>query len=190
MHATESHQGQATVSIWRWMPWLAAGALLLAPWVAMQFTAEVNWSAMDFLVMGALLAAVCSGFELARRRSDEPLYLAACGIALLTGFMTIWINLAVGIFGDGHDHANLLFAGVLGVALGGAALGGLRAPNLASVTAVAAAVQAAIGAWAWMFRLNVEAVVLSFLFAAVWLFAAWLFRKAAAGDPAADDFLD
>jgi hypothetical protein len=43
------------------------GLLILLPWVAMQFTAEVNWSRPDFAVMGAIMAVACGTYELATR---------------------------------------------------------------------------------------------------------------------------
>ncbi|MDB5696794.1 MAG: hypothetical protein JWN21_2337, partial [Sphingomonas bacterium] len=38
--------------------WGGVATLLLIPAIAMQFTAEVNWTASDFVVMGVLLASV------------------------------------------------------------------------------------------------------------------------------------
>ena len=35
--------------------WGGAACLLALPWVAMQFTSEVNWDATDFLVIGVML---------------------------------------------------------------------------------------------------------------------------------------
>jgi hypothetical protein len=41
--------------------WGTAAFLLLLPWVAMQFTTEVNWTLFDFLVIGVMLLAACGG---------------------------------------------------------------------------------------------------------------------------------
>lgn len=83
----------------RWRPalWGAAALLLALPWVAMQFSAEVRWSAGDFLVFGAMLAAACGGFEyIAGRTADRRLrWLAGAGIAVL--FLLLWAELAVGL---------------------------------------------------------------------------------------------
>ena len=49
--------------------WGGAAGLLLLPAVAMRFfpDAGVDWSAMDFVVMGALLAVACGLYELGAR---------------------------------------------------------------------------------------------------------------------------
>jgi hypothetical protein len=76
---------------------IATLALLMIPLIAMQFTEQVNWSAMDFLVMGALLFGMSSFFILVARRIAEKYRVALFGLVLL-GFLYIWAELAVGIF--------------------------------------------------------------------------------------------
>lgn len=78
--------------------WLAAGLVLLAPLVAMRFTAEVNWTGFDFLVAAFLLGGGAAAFELAGRllRRGRARALAGLGIAALVAL--IWIDGAVGIF--------------------------------------------------------------------------------------------
>jgi len=73
--------------------------LLLIPLIAMQFTNEVNWTILDFVVMGILLYGTALLCELAIRRIKRPnkRYLVIAGIVLL--FLLIWAELAVGIFG-------------------------------------------------------------------------------------------
>ena len=78
---------------------LAAFALLL-PLVAMQFTSEVDWDAMDFVVFGLMLLVVCGGYELATRLTGNKAYRLAVGITLLGAFILIWMQLAVGIIGE------------------------------------------------------------------------------------------
>src|SRR5262245_33253190 len=86
---------------WRIAVWGAAACLLLLPLVAMQFKGTgVDWSGTDFLVMGVLLAAACTGYEVGTRLSSSTLYRAAFGAAVLGGFLLVWIDLAVGIIGD------------------------------------------------------------------------------------------
>lgn len=84
---------------WRWGLWRIAGwgllaVLLLTPLVAMQFTDEVDWTASDFVIMGVLLLLVGLGFELAARLSSDVVYRAAFGLAVLTGFLLVWVNSA------------------------------------------------------------------------------------------------
>lgn len=78
---------------------VAAGCLLLLPLLAMPFTDEVNWTAGDFLVMGALLFALVSAVEIIWRKTErgEVRYLWIALAVLL--FLLIWAELAVGIFG-------------------------------------------------------------------------------------------
>src|SRR5688572_15784957 len=92
--------------------WGAAAFLLLVPAVAMQFTGEVDWTGSDFVIMGIPLGMVCGLYELAVWLSGNTAYRAAFGIAVLTGFLTVWVNLAVGMLGSEDNIENLMFAGV------------------------------------------------------------------------------
>ena len=73
--------------------------LLLIPFIAMQFTDEVNWSQLDFVVVGALLLSTGLMCELAIRKIDKIKYRIAICVALLVVLFLIWAELAVGIFG-------------------------------------------------------------------------------------------
>jgi len=78
---------------------LAAPLLLLIPFIAMQFSSEVNWSFMDFLVMGVLL--VCTGLMLEfviRKVSKKNIRIVLIAITLIV-FLLIWVELGVGVFG-------------------------------------------------------------------------------------------
>lgn len=80
----------------RWLV-AATGMLLLIPFTAMQFTNEVAWTSLDFLVMGALLLSLgLSSIYLARKQHKSKFYLTAT-IALVV-FLYVWAELAVGIF--------------------------------------------------------------------------------------------
>lgn len=72
--------------------------ILLIPLVAMQFTTEVDWNLMDFIIMGALLLVVGLSFELILRKvKSKRNRLILCGLVLFAFFL-IWVELAVGIF--------------------------------------------------------------------------------------------
>ena len=78
---------------------VAVPVLLLIPFIAMQFTREVNWDIADFLVMGTLLAGTGLMIELILRKVKKPkLRLALC-IGILAILFLVWAELAVGIFG-------------------------------------------------------------------------------------------
>jgi hypothetical protein len=84
--------------IWRGILWGTLALLLLTPALAMQFTAEVDWSASDFIIIGVLLATLGLGFEAAMRLlRDWPARLAASAAVLLV-FLAVWVELAVGVF--------------------------------------------------------------------------------------------
>ena len=73
--------------------------ILLVPLIAMQFTDEVNWSIMDFVVAGLLLSglglAIYFTFQRLKNRKYKWLII---GVVIFL-FVLIWAELAVGIFG-------------------------------------------------------------------------------------------
>jgi Kef-type K+ transport system membrane component KefB len=72
---------------------------LLIPLVAMQFTSEVDWNTMDFIIMGILLLSTGLGCELLLRKVKSTRNrIILCGLVLLAFFL-IWAELAVGLFG-------------------------------------------------------------------------------------------
>lgn len=73
--------------------------LLLLPFIAMQFTDEVNWTLFDFVVAGVLLFGTALLCELVLRKVKTTGYRIAICIAILAMLLLIWIELAVGIFG-------------------------------------------------------------------------------------------
>jgi peptidoglycan/LPS O-acetylase OafA/YrhL len=79
---------------------LTVAILLLIPFIAMQFTNEVNWSVSDFMVAAVLLLGTGLLCELVMRKvKNIKTRLAICGVILLA-LLIIWIELAVGIFGS------------------------------------------------------------------------------------------
>lgn len=77
-----------------------AAALLSIPFIAMQFTAEVDWDLADFLIMGVLLFGTGTLIEVVLRKVKSITNrLIICGVVLLA-FLLIWAELAVGIFGS------------------------------------------------------------------------------------------
>jgi len=73
--------------------------LLLIPFIAMQFTKEVNWTGADFFVMGILLTVTGVLCEIIMRKAKTTRSrIIVCGVVLLA-FFFIWAELAVGVFG-------------------------------------------------------------------------------------------
>lgn len=167
--------------VWRLMRmaiWGGAGLLLLFPLIAMQFTPEVQWTPSDFAVMGVLLGLVCGAFEVALRAARSHLYMVAAGVAAATAFLMTWVNLAVGIVGSENNFANLMFFGVVAIAMLGAALARLETSGMARAMAATALVQAVTSAIAFASGES-RAAALIWAFVAMWLVSAQLFRKAA-----------
>ncbi len=118
---------------WRIIGWGGVAALLALPAIAMQFTREVNWTGSDFAVMGAMLLLAGLALEgLVRTSPSWPARLGAA-IAVLTGFLLVWVNLAVGLFGGEDNLANLMFLGVIAIAVVGSLLARGRAAAMARV---------------------------------------------------------
>ena len=169
--------GARRPSPWRLFGWGAAAALLLLPLVAMQFTPEVDWTPFDFAFAGAMIGGVGIVYELTVRRTGNPYYRGGAAMALAATFLTIWANGAVGMIGDEGDPANLMFAGVLAIALLGAVLARFRAGGMALAMFAAAIAQAVAGGIGIL--LDPLGGLLSTAFAGLWLLSAVLFRKAA-----------
>jgi hypothetical protein len=163
--------------VWRIAMWGCAAFLLLLPAIAMRLTGEVDWDGRDFVTIGIMLAAACATCELAARASGNGAYRAASGVAVATAFVTVWANLAVGMIGDEGNPLNLLFGGVLAVALTGAIVARFEPAGMMRAMAATAVTQIAAGAVGW--STDPRGSLFSMAFAAPWLLSALLFRKAA-----------
>ena len=178
---------------WRIIGWGGAAALLLVPLIAMQFTNEVNWTGSDFVFAGVMLGALGLGIELAVRASRRAAYRLGALLALGASFMLVWINGAVGIIGSEGEGANLMFLGVIAVALVGSVIAGFRAGGMAWAMGAAAVAQLLVPvvapsvfppsdpAMVWA----PEMIGSTGVFTAIWLLAAGLFRRAAQDETAA-----
>ncbi|WP_439538045.1 hypothetical protein [Sphingomonas sp.] len=162
---------------WRLIGWGGIAGLLLLPAVAMQFTTEVNWTGGDFLFAFLMLGSVGLAVELTVRANPAWSYRASMGIVLAACFLTVWINLAVGIVGNEDNPINALFFLVPLTAIAGSVLGGFRARFMAVAAAAAAAAQLGvmlyISATGQGFPIGV-----TLFFGVLWLVAAALFRQA------------
>ncbi len=169
----------------RLRPWIWGGAagLLAVPAIAMRWFpgSGVDWTTGDFVAMGALLAFAAGLYEIGARSSARLAYRAGFGLAVLTGFLTVWVNLAVGMLGDEGDTPNLMFAAVLLLAIVGALAARLRPAGMARAMAMTGNAQllaVALAAVLGDYRAN--ELVFSGCFALPWFASALLFRHAAA----------
>jgi len=157
--------------------WGLAALLVAAPLVAMQFTAEVNWTASDFLFAAVVIGSVGVAIELAVRMTRNPAYRAGAACAVAAAFAIVWSSAAVGMIGDGENNYTLLFLGVIGVAVGGAALARFRAAGTGIAVAVAGAAQLAVALSGY--AADPQGAVMSAVLGGLWFVSAALFAIAA-----------
>lgn len=69
---------------------VAAGVLLSVPAIAMRFTNEVNWTALDFTVMGVMLLCTGLGIEVALRIVKVTWMRVAAVAGVLFAFVMVW----------------------------------------------------------------------------------------------------
>jgi hypothetical protein len=74
------------------------GLTLLTPLIAMQFTNEVNWNIMDFIVAGFLLLGTGLACNFVIQKVKNTKFRIAICLAILVLLFLIWAELAVGIF--------------------------------------------------------------------------------------------
>ncbi len=116
--------------------------LLLISFAAMQFTNEVQWSFGDFTFMSILLFGSACIYELVARKMRSSTYRLAVGLAVLTSFLLIWVNAAVGIIGDGP--VNLMYLCVIFVGFIGAIIGRFSPKSMFIAMTLAALAQALV----------------------------------------------
>ena len=172
--------------LFRWAMWGGAALLLALPAVAMQFTTEVDWTASDFIIMGAMLLIAAGTVELAMRASDDSAYRLGAIVAVGAGFLLTWVNLAVGIIGSENNPLNLVYAAVLGVAVIGAVVAAFEPAGMARALFATAAAQmlvtilALIWGWgAWEPPGAAGILAVNGFFATLWLLSGGLFRRSA-----------
>lgn len=165
------------INPWRAAGWSVAALLLALPLVAMQFTAEVNWTAGDFLFAALLIGSVGLAFELTVRVTRSRWFRAGIAVALAASFLTVWVNGAVGMIGSEENPYNLFFLGVILLALAGAVAAGFRASGMALAMAAAAVAQGGLGIVGAF--TDLRGGIFATVFAGLWLLAAALFRQAA-----------
>lgn len=179
--AVTNSDGGRRIPPWRILGWGAASIVLLLPLLA-----GAPWTGSDYVVMGALLGGAGLLLELATRVSGDRFFRAGAGAAIAAVFLLLWVNGAVGFLGDEDNPANLMFLGVLAVALSGAILARFRAAGMAHAMFATAAAQLLVGIVALAAGLGspgydgiYEAVMGTSVFTGLWLLSAGLFRKSA-----------
>jgi len=168
---------------WRLAVWGGAAALLALPAIASRLSDEMMWDSADFILVGTLLLATCGVWELAYRKSGSRAYAAGAVGAAGTAFLLFLVNGAVGILGNETNPVNLLYFGVLTLALGGALIVRFTPEGMARAMAVTAGMQVVVGLLGVLLFPDVRGFLLgTALFTPLWLLSAWLFGKAAQSD--------
>lgn len=170
---------------WRALCWGGAAGLLLLPLVAMRYTTEVNWTVGDFIFAALLIGVIGVTFELTVRVTRSWTHRTAVGFALAAALFTVWVNGAVGMIGDEDNPYNLLFLGVIVLALVGSVAARFRPAGMAAAMGIAAIAHIAIAVGGM--STDPRGGIFSIAFAGLWLLSAALFWKASkTGDKAPD----
>ena len=166
---------------WRLIGWGVVGLILLLPLVS-----GADWTRFDYVVAGSLLGGAGLLLELVVRASGSLTYRAGVCLAVAAGVLLIWVNGAVGFLGDEGNPANLMFAGVIAIAVLGSVIAGFTANGMAWAMFAAAAAQVLVGVIAlsmgWTSSGDAglyEVVMGTSVFGALWLVSGGLFRLAA-----------
>lgn len=160
-------------------------SILTIPWVAMQFTTEVNWSPSDFLIMGILIFSIGVAYVLLNRLSPNWVYRIAVTIALGTTFLMIWANLAVGLIGSGSNAGNIMYAVIvlvmiIGVGISRFSAAGMERTMYAMVSTLIVLTGIALlsGMNRYPGSSSIEIVSVGAFFAALFFLAGLLFHAA------------
>ena len=70
--------------------------ILLIPFISSQFSREVNWQLLDYLVAALLLTILFVGIEVIKKLKSKKRYFVLAFFLII--MILIWIELAVGIF--------------------------------------------------------------------------------------------
>ncbi|MEH6779837.1 hypothetical protein, partial [Maribacter arcticus] len=73
--------------------------ILLIPFIAMQFTNEVQWTVADFIFAAGLLIGAGLAIEMVTRKIKNKTYKLILLVTIFSILILIWMELAVGLFG-------------------------------------------------------------------------------------------
>ena len=166
----------------RMLGWSIAVAMVATPLILMQVAPQsgFNWTLSDFVFAAALIGGTGLMLEIAVRFSSNWFYRIGAAIALGASFLLMWSNLSVGYIGSEDNPYNLVFFGVVALAVGGALVCRGKAVAMAWVMAAAGIAHAAAGAIG--FPQDERTGPITIVFVGLWLLSAYMFRKAARTD--------
>ncbi len=168
-------------------PLVIALILLIPPFFGNIYVDGWNWTWSGFVVIGSLIFVTAFIYELVAKRVDSKFYKAGVALGVIAAFLLVWVTLAVGFIGD-ENTANLLYLLMIPTALVISLIVKFEPKKLAQILCGMAVAQmlipvAAVVFWPMDFAPGFFRVsILSLGFAAMWLGAAFLFRKASMGN--------
>lgn len=170
-------------------------AILSIPLIATVVFEEFNWSPFDFIFAFTLIFGTRLAYELIAKNSPDAVYRIAVGTTLVTSFLLVWVNGAVGLIGNEDNPINVLYFGVLALLAVGAKLTRMRPQGMTRVLYTTAAAQILVpiiaiatgntqvdAAFAYLGLARVLGV--NAFFASLWIAAAWLFESARSNNKA------
>lgn len=121
-------------------PLIVTALILILPLIGINTVEGWNWTGSDFVGAGVLLFIPALAFELLIRKSGSLLYKLGAALAVLTIFLIVWVNLAVGIIGDEDNPSNVLYFFAVITAISGWFVAGTDARRIARAMFATAAV--------------------------------------------------
>ncbi|MBD8066056.1 hypothetical protein IC608_11285 [Devosia sp. PTR5] len=170
---------------WRAALWAGAVGIYLIPVALKVTTGDLDWSLVDLLFVAVLIFLPVLIYDAATRQVASWSYHAGMAVALAGASFLVFSTASVGIIGSESDAANALYFAVVAAGLVGGFSVRLSADGMARTLTGVAAVQMLITIIALFLQLGypdsgpLELLAINGLFVAMWLFAAFLFSKAA-----------
>lgn len=112
--------------------------VLSIPFTAMQFANQLKWNLFDFIIMGVLIFSTGFLYILLARLSSNIIYRVAVALTIISTFLLIWVNLAVGLIGSGPNAANLMYISIVAIIIAGTFLSHFTIRGMERVTFTAA----------------------------------------------------
>lgn len=165
---------------------IGTGIFLLIPFIAMQFTTDVNWSVSDFLIAGCVLFITGTAIVFTLRLKSNIIYRLAFLTTIVSAFLMIWVNLAVGLIGSGANLGNLMYIGVLVILIVGIYLSRYKSEKLEVALFSTALSLVVLGIVALLMNMQeypgssvMEIILVNLFFAGLFAIAGLLFRSVA-----------
>jgi len=159
--------------------------LLTIPFVGNRVSEEWNWTLSDFAIMGVLIAGAAFIWRLLVTRPSANLaYRLGAGLAVVTGFLLVWVSLAVAIIGESNP-ANGFYLGSILSGLIGTGMAQFRPKGMARAAFAAAAITFFVPIIAWVMDPNdfspgvAPVLLLNSIFVLMFAAAGLLFCRAA-----------